>query len=71
MSLDLCSNKYGYLIPKEKALEAKEEELIQVVKLLIEKGADASIPNSNGETVLELATQAGLEKLSEVLRDKK
>ena len=71
MSLDLCSNKYGYLVPLEKALEAKEQELLEVVQLLIDKGADPSIPNADGETALDYTEGTGLEKLSALLRNSK
>ena len=71
MSLDLCSNKYGYLVPLEKALEAKEQELLEVVQLLIDKGVDPSIPNADGETALDFTEGTGLEKLSALLRNSK
>ena len=71
MSLDLCSNNYGYLVPLNKALEAKEQELLEVVQLLMDKGADPFIPNENGETALDLTENAGLESLSDLLRSAK
>ena len=68
MSLDLCSNHYGYLVPLDKALEAKEQELLELVQLLLDNGAHPSIPNENGETALDLTKGAGLSKLSDLLK---